>query len=144
MTEKVQIYTDGACLGNPGKGGWGAILIYKEHQKKIFGGEPETTNNRMEMKAVIESLRALKKSSEIILYTDSTYVKDGITKWIHGWKKNGWRNANRKPVKNSELWQELDIETKKHRIEWIWVKGHSGNYYNEIVDELARNGANSI
>jgi ribonuclease HI len=144
MTEKVQIYTDGACLGNPGKGGWGAILIYKEHQKKIFGGEPETTNNRMEMKAVIESLRALKKSSEIILYTDSTYVKDGITKWIHGWKKNGWRNANRKPVKNSDLWQELDIETKKHRIEWIWVKGHSGNYYNEIVDELARNGANSI
>ncbi len=144
MTEKVQIYTDGACLGNPGKGGWGAILIYKEHQKKIFGGEPETTNNRMEMKAVIESLRALKKSSEIILYTDSTYVKDGITKWIHGWKKNGWRNANRKPVKNSDLGQELDIETKKHRIEWIWVKGHSGNYYNEIVDELARNGANSI
>ncbi len=144
MTEKVQIYTDGACLGNPGKGGWGAILIYKEHQKKIFGGEPETTNNRMAMKAVIESLRALKKSSEIILYTDSTYVKDGITKWIHGWKKNGWRNANRKPVKNSDLWQELDIETKKHRIEWIWVKGHSGNYYNEIVDELARNGANSI
>ncbi len=144
MSEKVQIYTDGACLGNPGKGGWGAILIYKEHQKKIFGGELETTNNRMEMKAVIESLRALKKSSEIILYTDSTYVKDGITKWIHSWKKNGWRNANRKPVKNSDLWQELDIEVKKHRIEWIWVKGHSGNYYNEIVDELARNGASSI
>lgn len=144
MNDKVQIYTDGACLGNPGKGGWGAILIYKEHQKKIFGGELETTNNRMEMKAVIESLRALKKSSEIILYTDSTYVKDGITKWIHGWKKNGWRNANRKPVKNSDLWQELDFEVKKHQIEWIWVKGHSGNYYNEIVDELARNGANSI
>lgn len=141
MTERVQIYTDGACLGNPGKGGWGAILIYKEHQKKIFGGEPETTNNRMEIQAVIEALMVLKKSSKITLYTDSTYVKDGITKWIFSWKKNGWRNSNRKPVKNSDLWQILELETAKHDIEWIWVKGHSGNRYNEIVDKLAREGA---
>jgi ribonuclease HI len=144
MSDKIEIYTDGACLGNPGRGGWGAILIYKEHQKKIFGGEKETTNNRMELRAVIEALSALKKSSKINLYTDSTYVKDGITKWIHGWKKNGWRTADRKPVKNSDLWQSLETETAKHQIEWIWVKGHSGNHFNEIVDELARQGANSI
>lgn len=144
MSEKIQIYTDGACLGNPGKGGWGAILIYKEHQKKIFGGEKETTNNRMEIQAVIEALKALKKSSKIIIYTDSTYVKDGITKWISAWKKNGWRTANRKPVKNSDLWQLLESETIKHQIEWIWVKGHSGNHFNEIVDKLAREGAESI
>ena len=144
MSEKIQIYTDGACLGNPGKGGWGAILIYKEHQKKIFGGEKETTNNRMEIQAVIEALKALKKPSKIDLYTDSTYVKDGITKWISGWKKNGWRTANRKPVKNSDLWQMLESETIKHQIEWIWVKGHSGNHFNEIVDKLAREGADSI
>jgi ribonuclease HI len=144
MSERVQIYTDGACLGNPGKGGWGAILIYKEHQKKIFGGEPETTNNRMEIQAVIEALKVLKKSSKITLYTDSIYVKDGITKWIFSWKKNGWRNANRKPVKNSDLWQMLEAETIKHDIEWVWVKGHSGNHYNEIVDKLAREGAESV
>lgn len=144
MNGRIQIYTDGACLGNPGRGGWGAILIYKEHQKKIFGGEKETTNNRMEIRAVIEALKILKKSSQITLYTDSIYVKDGITKWIHGWKKNGWRNANRKPVKNSDLWQMLEDETVKHEIEWIWVKGHSGNYFNEIVDKLAREGAESI
>jgi len=144
MSEKIQIYTDGACLGNPGKGGWGAILIYKEHQKKIFGGEKETTNNRMEIQAVIEALKALKKPSKIDLYTDSTYVKDGITKWISGWKRNGWRTANRTPVKNSDLWQILESETIKHQIEWIWVKGHSGNHFNEIVDKLAREGAESI
>lgn len=143
MSETIEIYTDGACLGNPGRGGWGAILIYKENQKKIKGGEKETTNNRMELRAVIEALRVLKKSAKINLYTDSTYVKDGITKWIHGWKKNGWRTANRKPVKNSDLWQELETETIKHKIEWIWVKGHSGNHYNEIVDVLAREGAES-
>ena len=144
MSENIQIYTDGACLGNPGKGGWGAILIYKEHQKKIFGGEKETTNNRMEIQAVIEALKALKKPSKIDLYTDSTYVKDGITKWISGWKRNGWRTANRTPVKNSDLWQILESETIKHQIEWIWVKGHSGNHFNEIVDKLAREGAESI
>ncbi|OFW81396.1 MAG: ribonuclease HI [Alphaproteobacteria bacterium RIFCSPLOWO2_01_FULL_40_26] len=137
----IEIYTDGACLGNPGPGGWGAILIYKEHQKKISGAERETTNNRMEMRAVIEALKVLKRSSKITLHTDSKYVMEGITNWIESWKKNNWRNANRKPVKNSDLWLELDVEVKKHQIKWIWVKGHSGNHYNEIVDKLAREAA---
>lgn len=137
----VEIYTDGACLGNPGRGGWGAILLYNEHQKKISGHEPDTTNNRMELKAVIESLRHLKKSAEAIVYTDSKYVLEGITKWIFNWKKNSWRTADRKPVKNADLWQELDAEVAKHKIKWVWVKGHAGNHYNEIVDELAREAA---
>lgn len=138
MTDKLTIYTDGACSGNPGPGGWGAILLYKKHKKEISGGQKNTTNNQMEMKAVIEALKLLKKESELILYTDSKYVMDGITKWIFSWKKNGWKSANKKPVKNLELWQELDTQAKKHKIEWIWVKGHSGNHYNELVDELAR------
>jgi ribonuclease HI len=138
---QVKIYTDGSCLGNPGRGGWGAILIYKEHQKKISGSEKETTNNRMELKAIIESLKILKKSAKIVLHTDSKYAMDGITKWIFSWKKNGWRTANRKLVKNSDLWQELDLEVVKHQIEWVWVKGHAGNHFNEIVDELARKAA---
>jgi ribonuclease HI len=137
---KIEIYTDGACSGNPGPGGWGAVLLYKEHKKEIFGGEPSTTNNRMEMKAVIEALKIVKKSAQIALYIDSQYVKDGMTKWIFSWKKNGWRNANRKPIKNMDLWQELDAEVARHNIEWIWVKGHSGNHYNEIADQLARKG----
>lgn len=137
----VEIYTDGACLGNPGRGGWGAILLYNEHQKKISGHEKESTNNRMELKAVIEALRHLKKSAEAIIYTDSKYVMDGITKWIFNWKKNSWRTADRKPVKNSDLWKELDEEVAKHKIKWVWVKGHAGNHYNEIVDELARDAA---
>lgn len=141
MNDKIEIYTDGACLGNPGRGGYGAILMYKEHKKEISGSEKETTNNRMEMRAVIEALRALKKSSEVVIYTDSKYVMEGITNWIQSWKKNNWRNANRKPVKNSDLWQELDDEVAKHKIEWIWVKGHAGNHYNELVDELARKAA---
>jgi ribonuclease HI len=141
MDNRIHIYTDGACLGNPGRGGYGAILIYKQHQKKICGSEKETTNNRMEMRAAIEALRTLKKSSDIILYTDSKYVMDGITKWIANWKKNNWRTADRKPVKNSDLWQELDVEVSKHKIEWVWVKGHAGNHFNEIVDELARKAA---
>ncbi len=140
----LKIYTDGACLGNPGPGGWGAVLLYKEHKKEISGSEKDTTNNRMEMKAVIEALRTLKKPSQLTIYIDSQYVKDGITKWIFSWKKNGWRNANRKPIKNVDLWQEMDEEVLKHRIEWIWVKGHSGDYYNEIVDKLARKAAESI
>ncbi len=140
----IEIYTDGACLGNPGPGGWGAILMYKDHKKEICGSESGTTNNRMELKAVIEALRNLKKSSIVKIYTDSKYVIDGITGWINGWKKNQWRNANRKPVKNSDLWQELDNEVKKHKIEWIWVKGHNGNFYNELVDNLARKEAESI
>jgi ribonuclease HI len=138
---QVKIYTDGSCLGNPGRGGWGTILIYNEHQKKISGSEKETTNNRMELKAIIESLKVLKKSAKIVLHTDSKYAMDGITKWIFGWKKNGWRTANRKLVKNSDLWQELDLEVAKHQIEWVWVKGHAGNHFNEIVDELARKEA---
>jgi ribonuclease HI len=142
--DKIVIYTDGACSGNPGKGGWGAILMFKEHEKKISGGLKETTNNQMEIRAVIEALKSIKKPSEIIINTDSKYVMDGITKWINGWKKNGWRTAERKPVKNSELWQELDEEVGKHRIEWRWVKGHSGNKYNDIADELARDGIAKI
>ncbi len=137
---KIEIYTDGACSGNPGPGGWGAVLLYREHKKEIFGGEASTTNNRMEMKAVIEALKAVKKSAQVVLYIDSQYVKDGMTKWIFSWKKNGWRNANRKTIKNMDLWQELDIEVSRHNIEWIWVKGHSGNHYNEIADQLARKG----
>ena len=138
MTDKIEIYTDGACSGNPGAGGWGAVLLYKEHIKKISGGEKDTTNNRMELKAVIESLHAVKKSAaEIIVYTDSKYVQNGIMEWIHGWKKNGWKNAAKKPIKNVDLWMELDAEAAKHKIEWKWVKGHSGNKYNEMADELA-------
>jgi ribonuclease HI len=140
----VTIYTDGACLGNPGPGGWAAILIYKEHQKKISGGQKDTTNNRMEMQAAIEAFRTLKKPSQITIYTDSKYVMDGITKWIIGWKKNGWRNANRQAVKNSDLWQELDAEVSRHKIQWNWVKGHAGNHFNEVVDELARKAAEAI
>ncbi|NBX52055.1 MAG: ribonuclease HI [Proteobacteria bacterium] len=137
-SQKIIIYTDGACSGNPGDGGWGAILMFKEHQKQISGSQKDTTNNQMEIKAVIESLKVIKKSSEIIIYTDSKYVMDGITKWINGWKINGWKTADKKPVKNCELWRQLDIEVNKHSIEWRWIKGHSGNKYNEIADNLAR------
>lgn len=138
---KIEIYTDGACLGNPGRGGWGAILLYKEHRKEISGNEMDSTNNRMEMRAVIESLKSLKKPSEITLFTDSKYVMDGITKWIFSWKKNGWKSADKKPVKNIDLWQELDAQVARHEITWTWVKGHSGNHFNEIADELARSAA---
>ncbi len=138
MPKPVTIYTDGACSGNPGPGGWGALLIYGDHEKELSGGEAETTNNRMELKAVIEALHALKTDCEIKLYTDSTYVKDGITSWIHNWKKNGWKTANKKPVKNADLWQELDAVQRTHTIEWHWVKGHDGHPENERVDTLAR------
>jgi len=143
MHSKIQIYTDGACSGNPGPGGWGAVLIYKEHSKKISGFEKETTNNRMELKAVIESLKALKKSSEVIIYTDSKYVQNGINEWIHSWKINGWKNSAKKPVKNIDLWQELDEQVAKHNLQWVWVKGHSGNKFNEMADELARQAITS-
>ena len=136
----ITIYTDGACSGNPGPGGWGAILISGEHRKELFGGERETTNNRMELMAAIEALDALKRSSNVVLHTDSTYVKDGITKWIHGWRRSGWRTAAKKPVKNSELWQRLDEASKRHDIDWCWVKGHAGHPENERDDELARSG----
>lgn len=137
----VEIYTDGACKGNPGNGGWGAVLLYKEHKKEISGFVKETTNNQMELKAVIEALKLLKRSSDVIIYTDSVYVKDGITKWIFSWKNNGWRNSNKKAVKNIELWQELDSLVANHKIQWRWVKGHNGNKYNEIADLLASNAA---
>ncbi len=135
---KIQIYSDGACSGNPGPGGWGAILISGEHRKEINGGEKLTTNNRMELKAAISALEALKKKSDVDLWTDSNYVRQGITAWIHGWKRNGWKTADKKPVKNAELWQELDALRAKHDVTWHWLKGHAGHPENERADELAR------
>jgi ribonuclease HI len=137
---EVTIFTDGACSGNPGPGGWGAILVSGPHRKELNGGEAETTNNRMELLAAITALEALKRPSKVALWTDSNYVKDGITKWIHGWKRNGWRTADKKPVKNAELWQRLDAARARHQIEWHWVKGHAGHADNERADELAREG----
>ena len=136
--KKIYIYTDGACSGNPGPGGWGAVLKYEDNVKEISGGEDKTTNNRMELSAVIEALKLLKESCSIVLTTDSTYVKNGITEWIHTWKKNNWKTSTKKPVKNVELWKELLELTKNHKIEWKWVKGHSGHPENERCDELAR------
>ncbi len=135
---EVTIYTDGACSGNPGPGGWGAILIAAPHRKELSGGDPETTNNRMELQAAIEALEALKFPSRVQLYTDSVYVRDGITKWIDGWRRNGWRTAAKKPVKNVELWQRLDAAVQRHKVDWHWVKGHAGHPENERADELAR------
>ena len=135
---RVSIYTDGACSGNPGPGGWGALLRSGRREKTLSGGQLDTTNNRMELQAVIEALNALKRSCEVDLYTDSTYVKQGITQWIKNWKANGWRTAGKKPVKNQDLWQMLDLAVARHEIRWHWVKGHSGHPENEIADELAR------
>ncbi len=142
MSEKksIEIYTDGACSGNPGPGGWGAILIWGDHRKEIKGGEALTTNNRMELMAAISALEALKVGVEADLYTDSAYVRNGISSWIHGWKKNGWRTADKKPVKNVELWQRLEQALAQHRVTWHWVKGHAGHPENERADELAREG----
>ena len=134
----VVIYTDGACSGNPGPGGWGAILMSGPHRKELSGAEAQTTNNRMELMAAIEALGALKKPSEVELWTDSAYVRDGITKWIKGWKRNGWQTADKKPVKNADLWQTLDAARARHVIEWHWLKGHAGHPENERADELAR------
>jgi ribonuclease HI len=134
----VEIYTDGACSGNPGPGGWGAILRYGATEKELSGGESPTTNNRMEMMAAIIALESLKRPSEVALYTDSQYVMKGVTQWMPGWKKNGWRTADKKPVKNSDLWQRLDHATKPHQISWNWVKGHAGHVENERADALAR------
>lgn len=136
----VTIYTDGACSGNPGPGGWGAILISKGKEKELSGGEAETTNNRMELMAAIEALKALKTSCKVDLHTDSKYVRHGITEWIHDWKKRNWKTADKKPVKNADLWQKLEEQAAKHQIAWHWVKGHSGNALNERADELARAG----
>ena len=136
----IVIYTDGACSGNPGPGGWGAILMSGNHRKELKGGEAHTTNNRMELMGVIAALEALKFPSEVELFTDSQYVKNGITAWIHGWKRNGWKTADKKPVKNADLWQQLDSARARHKIEWKWVKGHAGHPENERADELARAG----
>jgi ribonuclease HI len=137
---KVVIHTDGACSGNPGPGGWGAILESGPHRKELKGGEAQTTNNRMELTAAIEALEALKKPSDVELYTDSNYLRGGMTGWIKGWKRNGWRTADKKPVKNVELWQRLEQAEARHQVSWHWVKGHAGHDENERADELAREG----
>ncbi len=142
--EKVEIYTDGACKGNPGPGGWGVLLRAGKHEKRLCGGEPNTTNNRMELTAAIEGLQALKRPCHIVLTTDSEYVRKGITEWLQGWKSRGWKNSAKKPVKNADLWQKLDELTQKHQIQWCWVKGHSGHPENEIADELANLGVEKI
>lgn len=139
--QNVTIYTDGACSGNPGPGGWGALLVYGDHERELMGGDVLTTNNRMELQAAIESLDALKRNCSISLYTDSKYVMDGITIWIEKWRENGWRTSRKKqPVKNADLWQALDLATQRHQIAWHWVRGHTGHDGNERADELARMG----
>ena len=140
MTPQVVIYSDGACSGNPGPGGWGAVMISGDHVRDICGGEPATTNNRMELMAAIQALEALKKPCKVELHTDSTYVMKGISEWIHGWKKRGWMTADRKPVKNDDLWRRLDVARGKHDVTWKWVKGHAGHPLNERADALARRG----
>jgi ribonuclease HI len=140
----VTIYTDGACKGNPGPGGWGAWLSSAGHEKELWGGERGTTNNRMELTAVIEALASLKRSCDIIVYTDSAYVKNGITSWIHGWKARGWTTADKKPVKNVELWQRLEALSALHKIDWRWVKGHAGDPGNERADSLANRGVDDV
>ena len=140
MSEKVEIFTDGACKGNPGPGGWGAFLRFGEHEKKLCGGEALTTNNRMELMAAIEGLAALKRGSQVELTTDSQYVRKGITEWMPNWKKRNWRTAAKKPVKNVDLWQALDKESARHQVNWHWIKGHSGHPENELADQLANEG----
>ena len=140
----ITIYTDGACKGNPGPGGWGAILVAGAHEREIFGGEPATTNNRMELTAVIRALELLKRASDVELYTDSQYVKQGIESWIHAWKRNGWKTSDRKPVKNAELWRELDELASRHRIRWHWVRGHNDHPGNERADALANRGVDVV
>lgn len=140
MNEAVDIWTDGACKGNPGPGGWGALLRWGAHERELFGGERETTNNRMELTAVIEGLRALTRDVPVALHVDSQYVMNGVTRWLPGWKRNGWRTSDRKPVKNQDLWQALDAELARHTVTWLWVKGHAGDLGNEKADELANRG----
>ena len=142
--ECVVIYTDGACKGNPGPGGWGAWLRWGAHEKDLFGGDPATTNNRMELTAVIESLALMKRPTPVAVYTDSEYVKNGITSWIHGWKKRGWTTTDHKPVKNIDLWQQLDALVAKHQVQWHWVRGHTGDPGNERADALANRGVASL
>jgi ribonuclease HI len=140
VSQGVSIWTDGACSGNPGPGGWGAVLRYGDRQKELKGGEGLTTNTRMELTAAIEALRSLNRSCEVILHTDSQYLRGGVTSWIHGWKRNGWRTADKKPVKNEDLWRALDAAAEPHTIQWRWVKGHANDELNERADQLARDG----
>ena len=140
----VEVYTDGACRGNPGPGGWGAVLRYGDHERELFGGEAQTTNNRMEMTAVIRSLQALKRECRVVVTTDSMYVKQGITQWLQGWKRRGWRKADKSPVKNVDLWKQLDELVSSHHVEWHWVKGHSGHAENERADQLANRGIDAL
>jgi ribonuclease HI len=142
--DKVEIYTDGACKGNPGPGGWGALMLAGGHEKELFGGELGTTNNRMELQAVIEGLNALSRPCEVIVHTDSQYVQKGISEWIHGWKARGWKTAARAPVKNVDLWQALDAAQARHKIEWRWVRGHAGHPENERADALANRGVETV
>ncbi len=142
--DKIEIFTDGACKGNPGKGGWGALLVAGENEKELFGGENNTTNNRMELKAVIEALTALSRPCEVIVHTDSQYVQKGISEWIHGWKARGWKTAAREPVKNVDLWQALDAAQARHTIQWRWVRGHNGHAGNERADALANRGVGTV
>ena len=145
MTDgRVIIHTDGACSGNPGPGGWGVILEWNNHRRELKGGEAHTTNNRMELMAAIVALESLKRDCEVDLHTDSQYLRDGITKWIHGWKRNGWKTADRKPVKNADLWQRLEGAIERHHVKWHWVRGHAGHDLNERADELAREGLSEV
>jgi ribonuclease HI len=141
---KVELFTDGACKGNPGPGGWGALLRYGNHEKELFGGEANTTNNRMELMAAIEGLKALTRECEVVLTTDSQYVKQGINQWMAGWKRNGWKTAAKQPVKNKDLWQALDEQVQRHQVDWRWVKGHAGHEGNERADQLANRGAEGV
>lgn len=140
MTDRIDIWTDGACSGNPGPGGWGVVIRANGQMSEMYGGEPSTTNNRMELMAAIKALESTPDGAVVTLHTDSQYVKDGLGKWIHGWKRNGWRTADKKPVKNQELWQRLDAANQKHTVEWRWVRGHAGDAGNERADTLARRG----
>ncbi|WP_444905762.1 ribonuclease HI [Microbulbifer sp. ANSA003] len=142
--KQITIYTDGACRGNPGPGGWGALLVYGEREKELFGGEAHTTNNRMELLAAIKALEALKQPCKVDLHTDSQYLRQGITGWINNWKKNGWKTASKKPVKNADLWRQLDESVSEHDVEWHWVKGHAGHPGNERADQLANRGVDEL
>ena len=141
MEKTVYLFTDGACKGNPGAGGWGVLLRYGTHEKELFGGEAQTTNNRMELTAVLTGLKTLNRPCDEVICTDSQYVKNGMESWIHNWKKNGWKTASRQPVKNADLWQQLDEQVARHRVRWQWVKGHAGHAENERADALANRGA---
>jgi len=142
--QSVEIYSDGACKGNPGPGGWGVLLRYGKHEKQLYGGESLTTNNRMELTAVLQGLLALKRESKVRVVTDSQYVKNGITQWIHNWKRNGWKTAGKQAVKNADLWRQLDEAVARHQVEWRWVKGHSGHPENELADQLANRGIEEL